>query len=80
MLLCPEKNYVVSGNAQEKSKQIFEKCAIPKADIYGNGRGVRNLFEKIERLQANRLHKIKNPTDDELQKLEDSDIPENCIE
>lgn len=34
---------------------------------YANGRDVRNYFEKLYSIQANRLSLIDNPTDGELQ-------------
>lgn len=74
-LLLNEKNYNLSLGGQEKAKLYFEKNAIPNVSSFGNGRGIRNLFEKIERNQAIRLSKVDNPTDDQLLQIEADDIP-----
>ncbi len=74
-LLCNEKNYSLSIAAKEKLRLYLEKAAIPNADSFGNGRGIRNLFEKVEKNQAKRLSKYENPTDKQLLTFEEEDFP-----
>jgi hypothetical protein len=49
--------------------------AVPRARGFGNGRLARNLFESAVARQATRLATVKTPTDDQLVKLEEADIP-----
>jgi hypothetical protein len=46
-----------------------------KQKRFGNGRFIRNLFEKIERQQAMRLSKIASPSKQELMTIQKEDIP-----
>jgi hypothetical protein len=49
--------------------------AVPRERGFGNGRLARNLFESAVGRQATRLATVATPTDDQLVKLEEADIP-----
>ncbi|MDS0526065.1 AAA family ATPase [Clostridium sp. SHJSY1] len=66
------KGYAVSNKARGKMKLIFEEAL--KIDDFGNGRYVRNLFEKAVRNQAVRLEKVENLTKEDLIMIEADDI------
>ena len=53
-------------------KAIFDE--VQGTSDFGNGRYVRNLFEKAVRNQAVRLEKIDNLTKEDLMTIEESDV------
>ncbi|GAA0748935.1 AAA family ATPase [Clostridium sartagoforme] len=66
------KGYILTEEARNKMGNIFEEaCKVPD---FGNGRYVRNVFEKIVRNQAVRLEKINNLTKDNLITIEACDV------
>jgi hypothetical protein len=73
--ICNLKGYGYSADVFEKVKKLIENEKIKGEKQFGNGRGVRNIFEKIEMNQANRLGKMDDePTDDELASILPEDI------
>lgn len=73
--ICNVKGYFYSDEAFQEVRGLIEKEREKDPKRFGNGRAVRNLFEKIEMNQANRLGKMKEePTDDELVTLLLEDI------
>ena len=67
------KGYVITLQARDKIKANFKEAS--RTHSFGNGRYVRNLFEKTVRNQAIRLEKIKNLTKEHLIMIEKDDIP-----
>ena len=53
-------------------KELFEVKS--KEENFGNGRGVRNCFEKLLEIQANRIVNEKDITDEMLQTISLDDI------
>ncbi|GEM_PF-1472974 len=73
--ICNIKGYNYDPEVFEMVKKLIEKERATDEKRFGNGRGVRNIFEKIEMNQANRLGKMEEePTDDELVTLIPEDI------
>ena len=70
-----KSEYVLSGEAQARLKSIFERAVAEKDINFGNGRYVRNIFEKTIQRQANRLSKEKNITPDMLALITEADFP-----
>lgn len=70
--LFKNKGYVISKEARLKMENIFEEA--PKVSDFGNGRYVRNIFEKTIRNQAVRLEKIDNLTKNHLITIEECDV------
>ncbi|MBK1813337.1 AAA family ATPase [Clostridium sp. YIM B02505] len=66
------KGYVLTEAARNKMKTIFEDAS--KISAFGNGRYVRNLFEKAVRNQAVRLENIENLTKEHLVTIEEVDV------
>ena len=56
--LCKEEKYILSKNCKEILIQNFTKAL--KQEEFGNGRYVRNLFEKIKFEQADRVIKTNS--------------------
>lgn len=65
--ICNAKGYECDAATLEKVKALIDQERMKDEKRFGNGRGVRNLFEKIEMNQANRLGKMEEePTDEDL--------------
>lgn len=66
---------------EEAKKMIFamlEEMTPEKKILFGNGRGVRNTFEKIMVKQANRIVLLDMPTEEELKMIRKEDVAEVC--
>ena len=70
--LFESKGYVTTKEAKLKMKEIFKEAC--KVVDFGNGRYVRNIFEKAVRNQAVRLEKIDNLTKEHLITIEECDV------
>lgn len=57
--MCNKNDYTVGKKSQEKLLSIFEIETKDNRDDFGNGRYIRNLFEKVLRNQAMRLNSSK---------------------
>ena len=69
-----EQGYVLSDDAATLLKQIFESGK--KQPQFGNGRYVRNIFEKSLNSQAMRLSRSSTMSTDELSMITADDIKE----
>lgn len=76
-LLNVDKNeYKLTPEADQKLKTVLTKAVEEKDENFGNGRYVRNLFEKTIENQATRLASVGNITNELLATIEAMDIPE----
>lgn len=66
--------YKLSEQASSLLKDILNKAVLEKDKSFGNGRYVRNLFEKVIENQANRLSIVPNITPESLALIEEDDI------
>lgn len=66
--------YTLTEDAQALLKVVFEKAVANKDKNFGNGRFVRNLFEKVIEHQANRLSSMAEVTAESLAMIEGTDI------
>lgn len=73
-LLCKKNRYVATDNAKKRLSKYFENYVENKNEKSGNGRDVRNLFEKIITKQANRLSHSSNIDEIELLSITEADI------
>ena len=72
MTMIQKNGFKLEEGGDEIIKSVLkEKQANPN---FGNGRGVRNCFEKLLEIQANRIVCIDKVTDDELQLITMKDI------
>lgn len=67
--------YKITEAAQNAVKELFVLAETNKDDNFGNGRYVRNVFEKTLQNQANRLSSLTEWSNDEMMTIEESDIP-----
>ena len=68
---CDKGKYTLSAEAEEAAKKRLEAENSPS---FGNGRGVRNLFERVLVRQAGRLAAKENVTKDELMEIKPEDF------
>ena len=68
--------YCISDEARTALSEYLQKCVNEKDERFGNGRFVRNLFEKTIERQANRLSQAPNLTAEMLTTIEVGDLPE----
>lgn len=68
-------DYMIEDEAQVVLKKKFENATVNKDKNFGNGRFVRNLFEKIIEHQANRLSSEAEVSAKSLATIKVADIP-----
>ncbi|GEM_PF-489543 len=68
-------DYRLADGAKEQLMQYFEQAVANKDKNFGNGRFVRNVFEKTLERQANRLASISNLTTEQLTEITIEDLP-----
>ena len=59
-LLCANQNMVLNDDCKAFSRAYFAELYDNRNDDYANGRDVRNYFEKVVKMRANRLKPILN--------------------
>lgn len=79
--LCDSARYQMTKEAECHSQQLLANLWASKSENFGNGRAVRNYFEKVTARQANRIVKINKPdlTDMVTLTLEDITIDETLL-
>lgn len=75
MLSVKKGDYMLTEEATEKLKVVLEKAVAEKDANFGNGRFIRNLFEKTIQRQANRISGETNVTNELLSQIIETDIP-----
>ena len=78
LMQCRSNGYQVSDDALALLRSHFAKLYETRDDNFGNGRDVRNIFEKIINAQADRLAADDDLTDDELVQLTIDDVRLVC--
>lgn len=75
--MCSKNGYILSEAAKTKAKAIFKDLYDHRDENFANGRTVRNFFEKVMTKQANRLASLQEISDEQLQTLDEPDLPED---
>lgn len=65
-LLMKKNQYILQDELQPIIEKYFEGVYINRENNFANGREVRNFFEKLVEVQANRIVTMNNPSDDDL--------------
>ena len=68
-------DYHVTDEAKEALQHLFEDAVAHKDANFGNGRFVRNIFEKVLECQANRLAAEPNLNAERLSEITTDDLP-----
>jgi len=72
--MCRKNGYKLTENAEEKVKQMLEFLHETRSDSFANARTVRNLFEKLLTIQADRLAELESVSDEELSTITEEDL------
>lgn len=67
-------DYKLTDGAESLLKKILEEAVEGKGKSFGNGRFVRNLFEKVIENQANRLSPMADISADSLRTIAEQDL------
>lgn len=70
---CQKNCYTLDTDAEEELQSYWAAVA-EAAGEFGNARGVRNAFEKILSIQANRLAEMESVTKEDLMRITASDV------
>ncbi len=73
---CKKMDYNLETDAEEKLKQLLTHAFNARNKSFGNGRYVRNIFEKTLEKQSNRIAAIPALTKEILTNIVPADIPE----
>ena len=73
-LQCAKLDYKLTYEAQNKLSILFEEAFKRRDKTFGNGRFVRNTFEKTLENQANRIARLSTLTKEILTNIEEEDI------
>src|SRR5690606_32046402 len=71
---CEKLDYCLTEEAKVKLQAVFEKAYASRDKSFGNGRFVRNVFEKVLEQQANRIAKESVLTKDLLTTITGNDV------
>ncbi len=75
-IFCKNVDFTVDEKARGKFHGLLDELYRERDRTFGNGRLVRNLFEKMVEKQANRIAGISPLTDELLCTIKEEDIPE----
>ena len=73
---CTRSDYKLTEGAKSKLAKVLEEAFIKRDKSFGNGRFVRNIFEKSLERQANRIASIASLDKETLTTITGDDIPE----
>ena len=76
LIQCKSNGYILEEAGQKMLREVFDRMYELRDENFGNGRTVRNTFEKIINCQATRLAdaKAEGLTDEELMKITVADV------
>lgn len=69
-------DYKLNEAADTTIRQLLNELYEDRDNNFGNGRDVRNIFEKIVANQANRVAKLTDPTDEDILTITEDDLAE----
>ncbi len=72
--MCKDNSYELSPEAEAALEELFAELYAARDESFGNGREVRNVFEKAVSRQATRIASLDSPTDEQVMTLEKEDI------
>lgn len=73
--IAAEQAYVLSSEANKETEALFAEMHRCRGEEFGNGRSVRNAFERAVMNQARRLASNRRPNRKQLQLIKAEDIP-----
>jgi AAA+ superfamily predicted ATPase len=76
---CLENNFKLTYESKKYLSNLVYMMCKSRDKNFGNGRAMRNIFEKTLEMQANRLASISNITDNMLETILPEDLPKATI-
>jgi SpoVK/Ycf46/Vps4 family AAA+-type ATPase len=76
---CQENNFKLTYESNKCLNNLIYAMCKNRDKNFGNGRAMRNIFEKTLEIQANRLASISNLTDNMLETILPEDLPKVAI-
>ena len=73
-IIASKYDYLLDSAAELKLSKLFDQAVAGKDEHFGNGRFVRNIFEKVMENQASRLASSIDITEDKLRTILSEDI------
>ena len=73
-MFCTQYDYRISEAANDRLMAYFEKIYWERNDEFGNGRDVRNFFEKTITNQSQRMFRLPNASREELMEIVIEDL------
>lgn len=77
--MATKSHFKLTAEASDRLYKLLEELYIRRDRTFGNGRLVRNLFEKTIERQANRLAVLSSLTDEVLTTLVPDDVPVDAV-
>ncbi len=72
--MCKKNGYKPNEKAEEKVEQMLGFLHETRSDSFANARTVRNLFEKLLAIQADRLAALETVSDEDLSAITEEDL------
>lgn len=73
-VMCEQQEYLLSENTLNRVQALVKEFESQIGDL-GNGRFVRNIFDRCVAIQCNRLAQLTNPSKEDLKTFLPSDVP-----
>lgn len=64
--MCRKNDYALTPEAEEYAKGFFDDLYASRGENFGNARDVRNFFENVIAVHANRISTMHSPTKEDL--------------
>ncbi|MDR3277889.1 MAG: AAA family ATPase [Oscillospiraceae bacterium] len=72
--LCVRHEYILDEDAERCARQLLDTMYVTRGENFGNARDVRNLFENLVSVHADRVSSIETPTREELMTVTRADM------
>lgn len=72
--MVQDGGYQLAADARERVEQLFVTAYASRGSSFGNGRLARNLFERAQEGQANRVGVMPSPTEQDLETILPEDL------
>ena len=73
--MMKKDSFSLEAAAEKKLQSLWEKASTDPG--FGNGRGVRNLYEEVVTNLSSRVIQLSDPSEDDLLLIKEEDIPKN---
>ena len=78
--MCEKNEYKLGEGTRERVSILLDLMYLTRGDNFGNARDVRNMFEDIIAVHADRVSKIEAPTREQLEEIMVGDVDGTSVE